>query len=589
MMTQAVNALRSQRERRAAQAEWDDDKPSAAPDAPPVGVCPLPDLEYRHRPVEWARDRLGIPTWSTRWSELPEYAGHTWDGTPDPLAAMLEAVAKGLDVAVESGTGTGKTFVCSWVPLWFLATREDALCVTTAPIEAQLKAQLWRYMGRHWKRFQAAYPTASRKMLRIRMADPLEGDEERWAIMGWGCGVDADTESATRAQGFHAPNMMVLLEETPGIPMAILNAFLNTSGSHHNQILAVGNPDATTDTLHTFAVLPGVQHIRVSSLDHPNVVVGREVIPGAISPKGVDKLTARWVRDTPMWASRVRGICPAQGVEALIRREWVDAAVGYHRDHAERLKRLGRPGMGVDVAQSERGDKACTALMRGGVLVSIEAGHCTDAQEYGTRVWGTILREKVDPRHCGIDSIGVGVSTVNQCNALAKKLRDDSGEPLRMVQPINVSLPTREAGQRAPDGSAYDWVPDASLYYNLRSQMYWQLREDLQAGRLALPQDEQLLLELVSINWRPHLGLVRVEEKDNIRKRLGRSPDKMDALALANWVRPRKALVQETPANPIATNRDTSRIIEGRVHIDRIPTPVDSSGEFSTFSHLGSD
>lgn len=42
-------------------------------------------------------------------------------------------------------------------------------------------------------------------------------------------------------------------------------------------------------------------------------------------------------------------------------------------------------------------------------------------------------------------------------------------------------------------------------------------------------------------------GIVTLESKDDIRKRLGRSPDRADAVVYWNWVRPRTRVNQPPP------------------------------------------
>jgi hypothetical protein len=67
--------------------------------------------------------------------------------------------------------------------------------------------------------------------------------------------------------------------------------------------------------------------------------------------------------------------------------------------------------------------------------------------------------------------------------------------------------------------------------------MYWNLRDQFFKHAIALPKDNELANELASIQFKPFAGkdgqIIKIESKDNIRDRLGRSPDKADALALA--------------------------------------------------------
>ncbi len=75
---------------------------------------------------------------------------------------------------------------------------------------------------------------------------------------------------------------------------------------------------------------------------------------------------------------------------------------------------------------------------------------------------------------------------------------------------------------------------DGGRYLNARAEAYWRLREKLEAGEIALPPDEKLMDELLATRWRPTPeGKVRIEAKDDLKARLGRSPDKADAVVMA--------------------------------------------------------
>jgi len=73
-------------------------------------------------------------------------------------------------------------------------------------------------------------------------------------------------------------------------------------------------------------------------------------------------------------------------------------------------------------------------------------------------------------------------------------------------------------------------------FLNRRAEAYWLVRDRLHRGELAFPHDEALIEELLAIRWRPTGdGKVRIEEKRDIKGRLGRSPDRADALSMAVW------------------------------------------------------
>jgi hypothetical protein len=73
-------------------------------------------------------------------------------------------------------------------------------------------------------------------------------------------------------------------------------------------------------------------------------------------------------------------------------------------------------------------------------------------------------------------------------------------------------------------------------FINKRAETWWRLREALDpayGSNLALPPDPMLRADLTSPKWKLTPRGIQIESKDEIRKRLGRSPDKGDAVVLA--------------------------------------------------------
>jgi hypothetical protein len=77
-------------------------------------------------------------------------------------------------------------------------------------------------------------------------------------------------------------------------------------------------------------------------------------------------------------------------------------------------------------------------------------------------------------------------------------------------------------------------------FYNLKSQAVWKLREALDPSKnptLCLPPGDALAEDLAAPRWKNMAGgKLLVEPKDEVRKRLNRSPDRGDAVVLANWL-----------------------------------------------------
>jgi hypothetical protein len=108
-------------------------------------------------------------------------------------------------------------------------------------------------------------------------------------------------------------------------------------------------------------------------------------------------------------------------------------------------------------------------------------------------------------------------------------------------------------------------------FHILRDQMWWQIRLDLEAGRIALPYDLDLIEELTAPKWELKLGEIRVTPKDEIRALLGRSPDKGDATVFWNFVRRREPVVEEEKEMQAWSEKALTAELEMRRVRDRAP------------------
>jgi phage terminase large subunit len=501
-----------------------------------------PLVQYQRDPLGFCEDVLGVSRNTLVWSLNGYGDDYQWDGTPDPIAAVFFALAAGRRVVgVESATTTGKTFLGACIVLWFLGCFKNATVVTVAPKEKQLELHIWKEIGKLWPGFKARFPNAELTHLRIRMV----AGSDAWAAHGFIAGVAANevAGSATKAQGFHAEHMLIVFEETPGISPAIMMAFRQTCRAPHNLRVGFGNPDNIHDELHKLCTSPGALHIRISALDHPNVVKNdATIIPGAASREAIEeeKLADDAGEEAALYKSRIRGISPEQSKMAMIRMEWLDrAAKNYEDPEIRKRMSIGAKARGVDVANSESGDRAAVARYQGSCLDEVESFQCPDANDLGTAVALEAVEEAINAEDIGIDAIGVGAGCVNE-------VRRTKG--LEMVQALYSAAPAYKGDMKGETGQTYEWVPDANRFYNLRAQMWWMFREDARLNRLAIRRSSALFKQLTSVEYRIFNGQVRVEEKDEIKKRLGASPNDADAAIYGNFVRTRS--VEQLPETP---------------------------------------
>jgi hypothetical protein len=168
--------------------------------------------------------------------------------------------------------------------------------------------------------------------------------------------------------------------------------------------------------------------------------------------------------------------------------------------------------LGVDVA---RGGEDTTVLSpRWGVyfgrVTEIPGSRTPD----GPSVRDLILPEVGPDTLVNVDVVGVGTSPY-----------DFTKQAHARTRPINFG-----AGSDARDSTDnYDFA-------NLRAEAYWTFREALDPVSglgLALPPDEQLVQDLISVGWEPRGGKILIESKKDIKKRIGRSTNKGDAVVQA--------------------------------------------------------
>jgi hypothetical protein len=178
--------------------------------------------------------------------------------------------------------------------------------------------------------------------------------------------------------------------------------------------------------------------------------------------------------------------------------------------------------LGVDVA---RGGRDNTILYRRhGMWFDEALTYPGSATPDGPTVAGLSIAALRDQAPIHIDVIGVGASPYDF-------LKDTN----QQVVGVNVSeKPT------ALDKSG------RLQFRNLRSQLWWQLREALDPNAnngICLPPDPKLLADLCAPTWQLTGSLITVASRDEIIAKIGRSPDYGSALCLALIDTPKRAFL----------------------------------------------
>ena len=436
-------------------------------------------------PLAFARDVLGVELW-------------------DKQEEVLTALAQHRRVAVKAGNGLGKGFCAAVALLWFMHTHPDAaIALSTAPTFRQVRHILWRQIRR-------LYRPAARLLGGTMLDTRWELSDDRYAM-----GLSAD--GADQFQGFHSPNLFIVVDEAEGVSEEIYEAIEAVMTSSDPLLLLIGNPTSMSGGFRRafFEERSIYRNITISALDSPNLRAGSVVMPGLATPEWVEERKLIWGEGTNLYKSRVLGEFPDQGDDTLLSLSDLEAAVKpvvdavSWRVGGETVFAADRPNaeeviLAVDVARFGT-DRTVILRRRGNCVENIHVLRQQDTMEIAGRIVAAIREHR--PAEVVVDEIGIGAGVVDRLRELGHRVRG-----------VNVAESAR----------------DDRHFANLRAEGYWQLRDRFVSRRIIIPADRALIGELATLRYRfESSGRVRIEAKDEMRKRGLPSPDLADALMLA--------------------------------------------------------
>lgn len=456
---------------------------------------------YRDRPVAFARDILGVELWGKQ-------------------KDILKAIVANRRTSCRSGHGTGKTFVAAVATIWWLYARQG-LVVTTASTWGQIERVLWREIGNLWRNAKVPLPGQS-------FATELRVEP------GWNA-IGISVDNPTAFHGVHHPDLLVIIDEAPGVEDKVHDAIASLTTATGNRVFMIGNPTETSGRFYdTFERDIGWARIHISCLDHPNVVAGQEVYPGAVTREWVEERRMEYGEDSPLFAVRVLGEFPSSADNQLLPRSAVEAAMAKPQygmtDSKDPII------MSVDVARYGS-NRSVIAYRQGNRIVALESWQGKDTVETTGRVAEAYRQSPVEVSAIIVDETGVGGGVVDQLLAM--------GLPV-----IGFN-----AGSRSSQPDRFD---------NLRTEGWWRLREALVKGDLTLPRHEQLRRDLIAPVYSfSATGKIRAERKDQMQRRGIDSPDFADAVMMAMAMEVVAPEMMEVTVKMWDTTRDPAIIGRG--------------------------
>jgi len=434
---------------------------------------------YEQQPVEFCQDLLGLKL-------------DTWQ------VAASEALRDHHFVAVRSGSGVGKSVWISAMASWMLATKPFSKIPCTAPSKHQLEDVLW---GEFYKRIQnSAYLQELVSWTHTKVS--VKGYEPSWYAVARTARVSPDGTIAEGLQGFHAErNLMFLVDEASGVSDAVFPAMEGALTGEDAYAILTGNPTRLSGYFHSVFTDPKVRELyktfRVSCYDSSYV-----------EDRYIKMMESRYGVDHPIFQIKVLGDFPSSDVFLIFAVDDIErfknnrfSDVGTHNPNVSKE-------IGVDIGRTMAKSIACVRC--GNKIIEWSErglrGTTTDVPEIAEWVIALILA--YEPSAVKIDSIGVGAGVYDIVKRLYPKI----------TFPVIGNIPPEESKK--------------SRYVNLRAQGYWELRDIL--PKLYTDKMSQMFLdELSDLRYKLKGDKILIESKEEIMKRIGRSPDYVDATVYA--------------------------------------------------------
>lgn len=459
---------------------------------------------------------------------------------------------------MRSGQKCGKSLVVVIAALWFVCCFPGAKVVMTAPTARQVREVLWnelRLVCQAAIRPLGASP-AKTPSGGMRFSDGRQ-------IIGY---TVSETKSEALA-GTSGSTLMYVIDEASGFSNTLFDAIEgNLGGSKFGRLLAISNPTQPSgfffDAFHRSA-----STWRRFALSSEEASQYADDFPGLMRAETIKRKAQDVGRDSPWFRIRVLGEFPTSAINSVVSLADVDAAK--ERFLAETFKRLCLAHMAnAEVDTSARIDSFSTkelCALYGPKDGALELG--VDVARFGDDA--TVIRPRrgryLLPYRTvqGFDSQAVAGVVI----AIAKELRHGDEKALVKVDGIGYGAGVVDALRRdefrpfveVVDVNVAKVSDDPERFPNLRTQLWFAISEFLKTGGCLHDakgdEDGKLDAELLTPTYKVDpQGRHVVEPKSDTKARLGRSPDRADATALAIYnARPMRIVA---PSNkPKATSR----------------------------------
>lgn len=404
--------------------------------------------------------------------------------------------------------GVGKTMIAARLCLWFLFSFPQVKVIITAPTLRQVKDLLWAEI-RH------AYQKSNFKLGGEIFQMMIKVAEDQFAI-----GFSTDSENVDKFTGWHSPYQLVIFDQAGGIEPPLWEAAEGLMTSANCRWLAISNT-AISDCELANICMPDRRTrfgtwkvIKITASESPNVVAGKNIIPGLVAHDWVKKREEAWGKDDPLYKIFVEAEFIPDAEMVVVPFQFILKAfdtVGEIGSHIEIGLDVARMGVDSTVWTARSGSKALEIKRVTGNDTMQVVGETVEFVRY------IEAKYELPVTSIKIDIIGLGAGVYDRCVELDM--------PVVGVNNAEVQI-----------------VVDRERYSNVRAEMAWAFRHRMEHHGVGLKEvftldseiREYVRGDIQAMRYKiTSQGKIQLLPKDELKKNLGRSPDYWDSLVLA--------------------------------------------------------
>lgn len=431
-------------------------------------------------PVLFAIEALGMPP---KWDPVKkEGVIHWWYEASEKLVRSQR-------LSVRSGHGVAKSAFLSISILWFASCYFPCKIPCTAPTAHQLSDVLWAELSK-WHR-----------VLRNRMpelADQFEQTQDEFRLKeapkeSFAVARTARADKPEALQGFHSENLLIVADEASGIPDIIFEVGQGTLSTDGAFAILAANPTRKSGFFYD-------THHRLRERWGTMVVNGEN--SELVSKQFIEDIAHQYGADSNVYRVRVLGEFANEDDDVVIPLDLCENA------KIREVEAFGDRVWGIDVARFGRDRTTLVKRCSNATMEAHKSWSGQDLMQTAGRIYAEWLETAPDarPKSVFVDVIGIGAGVADRLMEL--------GLP---VVPVNV----------AEEASV------SEKYLRLRDELWFKARKWLEQKNCKLVDDEVLIAELTLPRYSfTSTGKLKVESKDELKKRFPQSPDVADAFCL---------------------------------------------------------